>query len=119
MSVVPGRPRLVLASGSPRRLALLQQAGVEPDRLMPAEIDETPRPRESPRKLALRLAKEKARVASERLAGDPVDEKAIVLSADTVVCVDGAFCRRRRRRTKPRRACAFSPAARIGSIPGS
>lgn len=87
MSVIPGRPRLVLASGSPRRLALLQQAGVDPDRLMPAEIDETPRPRESPRKLALRLAKEKARVASERLIGDPVDEKAIVLSADTVVCV--------------------------------
>jgi septum formation protein len=84
---VPGRPRLILASGSPRRLALLQQAGIEPDRLVPAEIDETPLPRESPRKLALRLAREKANTAATRLADDPVDSGAIILSADTVVCV--------------------------------
>ena len=37
-----GRPKLVLASGSPRRLALLNQAGIEPDSLQPAEIDEIP-----------------------------------------------------------------------------
>ena len=34
-----GRPKLILASASPRRLALLQQAGIEPDTLVPAEID--------------------------------------------------------------------------------
>ena len=37
-----GRPKLVLASGSPRRLALLNQAGIEPDSLQPAEVDELP-----------------------------------------------------------------------------
>ena len=36
------RPKLVLASASPRRLALLQQAGIEPDALLPADVDETP-----------------------------------------------------------------------------
>ena len=38
-----GRPKFVLASGSPRRLALLNQAGIEPDALRPADVDETPR----------------------------------------------------------------------------
>ena len=37
-----GRPKLVLASGSPRRLALLNQAGIEPDSLQPADVDEMP-----------------------------------------------------------------------------
>ena len=37
-----GRPKLVLASGSPRRLSLLNQAGIEPDALRPVDIDETP-----------------------------------------------------------------------------
>ena len=36
-----GRPKLVLASGSPRRLSLVNQAGIEPDALRPADIDET------------------------------------------------------------------------------
>src|SRR6478609_2209725 len=31
-----GRPKLVLASGSPRRLTLLNQSGIEPDTLLPA-----------------------------------------------------------------------------------
>lgn len=86
-NLIPGRPRLILASGSPRRLALLQQAGVDPDRLVPTEIDETPLPRESPRKLALRLAREKANTAATRLADDPIDRNALIVSADTVVCV--------------------------------
>lgn len=71
--------RLVLASASPRRLALLAQIGVTPDAVMPAEIDETPRANETPRRLALRLAEEKA------LAVDAGD--ADVLGADTVVAV--------------------------------
>ncbi|WP_439573467.1 Maf-like protein [Phreatobacter sp.] len=84
---VPGRPLLVLASGSPRRLALLQQAGIEPDRLVPAEIDETPFPRESPRKLAQRLAREKAAEAARRLRDEEDWKGAVILAADTVVCV--------------------------------
>src|SRR5258708_11079157 len=38
-----GRPKFVLASGSPRRLGLINQAGIEPDALRPANVDETPR----------------------------------------------------------------------------
>ena len=49
-----GRPKLVLASGSPRRLALLNQAGIEPDSLQPAEVDEIPIKGELPRALANR-----------------------------------------------------------------
>jgi septum formation protein len=52
--------KLVLASASPRRIELLQQAGLEPDRLVPAEIDETPLRAEHPRSLAKRLSREKA-----------------------------------------------------------
>ena len=46
-----GRPKFVLASGSPRRLALINQAGIEPDALKPADIDESPRRGEIPRAL--------------------------------------------------------------------
>ena len=48
--------KLVLASGSPRRIELLQQAGIEPDRVLPADVDETPLRAEHPRSLAKRLA---------------------------------------------------------------
>lgn len=70
---------LILASASPRRLALLRQAGYEPDSIEPAEIDETPHPGELPRPLARRLAMEKARFLTERRPG------AWILAADTVV----------------------------------
>ena len=59
----PGRPKLVLASASPRRLALLQQAGIEPEYLRPASIDETPKKGEAPRSLVRRLARAKAQAA--------------------------------------------------------
>lgn len=81
------RPKLVLASASPRRLALLEQIGVAPDQILPASIDETPRRNERPRTLALRLAEEKAQ-AAHRLAGhDPALAGALILAADTVVSV--------------------------------
>ncbi len=57
--------KLILASGSPRRVELLQQAGIEPDRLFPAGIDETPLRNEHPRSLAKRLAYEKAEKAKD------------------------------------------------------
>lgn len=76
------RPQLVLASASPRRLDLLRQVGIEPDRVAPADIDETPLRDETPRRLALRLAVEKAAAAAA--ASEP---DAVVLGADTVVCV--------------------------------
>ncbi|WP_369062595.1 Maf family nucleotide pyrophosphatase [Caulobacter sp. 73W] len=70
-----------MASASPRRLDLLRQGGIEPDRVAPADIDETPLRDETPRRLALRLAVEKAAAAAVH-APD-----AVVLGADTVVCV--------------------------------
>ena len=83
------RPNLVLASGSPRRLALLAQAGVEPDRIMPMEVDETPRKGEHPRQLAKRLSEAKAKAARESLAveGDDATTGCLVLGSDTVVSV--------------------------------
>lgn len=80
-------PLLILASASPRRLALLQQAGIEPDKLRPSEIDETPQKRESPRILAKRLARTKAEVA--RLWSEKYEDHSgcYILAADTVVSV--------------------------------
>ena len=72
-------PLLVLASASPRRLELLRQIGIEPDRVDPAEIDETPGRDEEPAAHALRLAEEKLRAVMPRHPG------AYVLGADTVV----------------------------------
>ena len=82
-----GRLKFVLASGSPRRLALLGQIGVEPDRIMPASIDETPKKNELPRNLAGRLANEKLAWARDLAKDDPELAGALFLAADTVVSV--------------------------------
>lgn len=79
--------RLVLASASPRRLALLQQIGIEPDALLPAEIDETPRKAEAPRELARRLARTKLATAEAALHLGDTKTPTWLLSADTVVAV--------------------------------
>lgn len=76
------RPKLVLASASPRRLSLLKQIGIVPDAVVSADIDEEPRPGELPRPLAQRLARQKA----EHVAAQCTDA-ALVLGADTVVSV--------------------------------
>lgn len=73
------RAQLVLASASPRRLQLLAQIGITPDAVCPSDIDETPKPKELPRPLALRLAEEKLAAC--------VADGAFVLAADTVVAV--------------------------------
>jgi septum formation protein len=86
----PGRrPKLVLASGSPRRLALLQQAGIEPDALLPADVDESPLRSESPRELTKRLARAKAEVARKTARNREELRDAFIVSADTVVVVGG------------------------------
>ncbi len=81
------RPRLVLASASPRRLALLAQIGVEPDAVIPADIEETPGRNESPRAFAQRLSAEKATIASAVAVRREGIGPSLVLAADTVVCV--------------------------------
>jgi septum formation protein len=82
-----GRPKLILASGSPRRLQLLAQIGVEPERLLPVSIDESPKKNELPRNLAKRLAREKAEAAVALLKLEPEPAGALILAADTVVGV--------------------------------
>jgi len=82
-----GRPKLVLASGSPRRVTLINQAGIEPDALRPTNIDETPQRGELPRACANRLARVKAEAALELVRDDDELKGAYVLAADTVVAV--------------------------------
>jgi len=82
-----GRPKLVLASGSPRRLALLNQVGIEPDALRPADVDETPTRGELPRACANRLARAKAEAALDSVRLDDALRGAYILAADTVVAV--------------------------------
>src|SRR5512133_3399667 len=82
-----GRPKLVLASGSPRRVTLINQAGIEPDALRPANVDETPRRGELPRACANRLARAKAEVALDLVRADEELQVAYILAADTVVAV--------------------------------
>ena len=72
-------PILVLASASPRRLELLRQIGITPDIVDPADIDETPLPRELPASHVMRVARTKAETVRARRDG------AFILAADTVV----------------------------------
>lgn len=70
-------PKLILASASPRRHKLLARLGIEPARIAPTDIDETPLPAELPRVYVQRMAREKALAVS---AGEE-----FVLAGDTVV----------------------------------
>lgn len=95
--------KLVLASGSPRRIELLAQAAIEPDHIHPADIDETPQRAEHPRSLARRLSRAKAEKVAKQLRPDKERDKdsheaigkdgnkdyasSFILSADTVVAI--------------------------------
>jgi septum formation protein len=76
-----GGVSVVLASGSPRRLELLRQMGVEPS-VVPADIDETPLDGEAPVAYVRRLAIEKA-------AAVAAADATMVIAADTTVDLDG------------------------------
>jgi nucleoside triphosphate pyrophosphatase len=78
---VAANPPLILASSSPRRLALLRQIGLEPSAIEGPEVDETPHPRELPRAYASRIAAAKA----DAVAARQPDFERFVLGADTVV----------------------------------
>src|SRR3989440_12449514 len=80
-----GRPKFVLASGSPRRLSLLNQAGIEPDALRPADVDETPRRGGLPRACANRLARAKADAALKSVQLDDELRGPVIFPPDTVV----------------------------------
>ena len=76
---------LVLASASPRRLGLLQSAGVDPEVRVPS-VDETPLPEEDPVTMVERLACAKRDAV---IAATPDGPALRVIAADTVVVVDG------------------------------
>lgn len=118
------KPRLVLASASPRRLALLRQIGIEPDDVVPADVAEAPLRGEMPRVLAGRLACAKA----SAVAGAAPD--AFVVGADTVVAcgrrvlpkaVDAVSARRCLQQLSGRRhrvyggICVVGPGGRVAS----
>lgn len=81
MNSAKPNPKLILASASPRRLELLAQIGIVPDRVIPADIDESALKNEGPAALAKRLAGQKAMAV---FANHPDH---IVLAADTFVTV--------------------------------
>lgn len=72
---------LLLASASPQRLKLLKQAGITPNLVVPAEIDETPLPKELPVPYVQRIANAKAKKAAAE------NKDFLVLAADTIVTV--------------------------------
>lgn len=72
--------KLILGSGSPRRLELLAQLGLEPDDIRPPDIDETPHKGEEPRPYCARMSREKVMAVQ-------ADSDDIVLCADTTVAL--------------------------------
>lgn len=75
------KPKLILASASPNRLELLTRAGIAPDAVHPADIDETIQKGESAKQLVLRLCKTKAQTIAAQ------HPNAYILAADTTVSV--------------------------------
>jgi len=80
------KPRLILASASPRRIDLLAQVGIVPDEIVPAHIDETPLKDELPTQLARRLGAAKATAIGADYPGH------CILACDTVVAVGRRIC---------------------------
>ena len=78
--MMASRPKLILGSGSPRRLDLLGQLGLTPDAVRPPDIDETPQRGELPRPYCVRVARTKV----EAVTADSGD---IILCADTTVAL--------------------------------
>lgn len=79
---VPSRPRVVLASASPRRRELLTLVGIAHE-VRPADVDESVGDGERPDAYVERLALEKARAIAAGVAD------AVVVAADTTVVIDG------------------------------
>ena len=77
--------RVILASGSPRRKALLGQMGIEPE-VQVMGIDETPLPGEEAQRYVCRLATEKARAAAELIGASAAHERYIIAADTAVVC---------------------------------
>lgn len=108
----PTGASFILASASPRRLALLAQIGVTPDAVEPADVDETPFPAEKPRPYAARVARAKAEAVAPRHPG------AFVLAADTVVACGRRILPKAEREAEARRSLALLSGRRHRVIGG-
>jgi septum formation protein len=75
-------PKIILASGSPRRSEIMNAVGWRFTKAVP-DIDESERAGESPDDYVCRLALEKAQAVADSHPGE------IVLAADTTVVIDG------------------------------
>ena len=87
-SVSPDAPppsRLILASASPRRRDLLHSIGIRALEVCPADMDETPLPRERPTTYVARMAQGKAQIIAARQAPTGAGSGAYILGADTIV----------------------------------
>lgn len=78
-------PRLILASQSPRRRALLEQIGVPQFDILAPDADESYDPTLTPQEIVCSICRKKAEAALV-LANDP---DAIIITADTMVFLDG------------------------------
>ncbi len=74
-------PKIILASGSPRRSEILTQVGWEFEKFV-SDVDESEREGESPEIYVQRLARTKAETVAEKFPGE------IVLGADTTVVIE-------------------------------
>jgi septum formation protein len=90
MNPVSVKPKLILASASPRRRELLAQAGYHFE-VQPSAVPESRRPGEDAIRFATRLAREKAEevFARRQAAPQTLEPAMVVLGADTVVVCDG------------------------------
>lgn len=93
------KPQIILASGSPRRIEMFQNHGYHPV-IMPADVEETLRPDLSAKDAVMFLALKKGLYVEEKIAGGieaagkgedikNLEEDFIIVSADTVVFLDG------------------------------
>ena len=71
--------KLILASSSPQRLSLLKTIGIEPDKVVPANIEEIPNKKEKPKDFVIRMSKEKAFDVAKEYSNS------FILSGDTIV----------------------------------
>ncbi|HXU08040.1 MAG TPA: Maf family protein, partial [Blastocatellia bacterium] len=80
--MVERKPRIILASASPRRAQLLTQIGVEFE-VTPGNVTEMPHPDEAPPDYITRISRAKVIAAAHQ------HDSGLVLGADTVVVLDG------------------------------
>lgn len=85
--------KIILASGSPRRKELMEQAGI-PFEVKVSECEEKIT-KEKPEEVVLELSRQKAEAAGEQIKGEQ-----ILIGADTVVSLDGKIMGKPKNRTE-------------------